>query len=718
MEVEELGVRIDEVTIPDLVQAGLRETDAGVFYDRLHAIVASEHSKPTIWQRVSQELLQPELPFRLHQLLYYSIYKDWDIATQGPPPGWIPAPEVARSSNLGRLLARKNFKTFQELQRWSAHHPEEYFPEVWADESLVFHQQPRCFLDTSKLPGGAWLPGAQLNVAECCLTAKGAKSDSSIAIVYRDEGDEELPVRRLTLSQFRANVSRAANALEAMGFQRGDAVAIDMPMNVHAVTAYLAIILAGCVAVAIPDSFVATEIAVRLRLSKAKAIFTQDVILRGGKKLRLYSRVVEAQSPLAIIIPADGQASSLRLRDGDITWSEFMAKAKHLSRPDEYQAVVQSMDSYTSILFSSGTTGEPKAIPWTHHTPLRCAADSWAHLDVQQGDVICWPTNLGWMVGPMILFSALVNGATLTLYNGSPLGRGFGKFVQDAQVTILGTVPSLVRTWKGSGCMENLDWSSVRAFGSTGETSCVDDDLWLSSRAGSYKPILECCGGTELGAMYVGGNLVQPQAFAAFSTPGMTFRIYILDDSNNPYPDEAACTGELVLHPHNYGASSILLNADHHKVYYQGMPIFNGKQMRRHGDIFQRFHGGFYRAHGRSDDTMNLSGIKASAIEIEQVCNKAHDSVQETAAIAVQPPGGGPEELVIAVVLKPGCKTSSQELQKKLSAHVMSNLNPLFKVRAVAVFPEFPRTASNKLLRRVLRVECAKVLYATRRSRL
>lgn len=152
------------------------------------------------------------------------------------------------------------------------------------------------------------------------------------------------------------------------------------------------------------------------------------------------------------------------------------------------------------------------------------------------------------------------------------------------------------------------------------------------------------------------------------------------------------------------------------------------QQMRRHGDIFQRFSGGFYRAHGRSDDTMNLGGIKvssmlscfhsrfclptilvtvsilvflqrfrffpcfcflvvklvlqASAVEIEQVCNKAHESVQETAAIAVQPPGGGPEELVIAVVLKPGYESSNKtELQKLFYSHVMSNLNPLFKVQ-------------------------------------
>lgn len=719
---EQDGLHIDLVDTEHLLKAGLSSREADVFHDQLQSILSEgRQSMPRIWQRISQELLRPEHPFPLHQLMYFSTYRDWDSAALGPPLSWIPTSEFARQTNLGRLLESKGrellgkqyrspTESLPELQRWSVEHPEQYFPLVWAEQSVVFHQQPHCFLDTRNKtdPGGAWVPGAYLI---------GSKTDSSVALVHRNEGEDDLPVGKVTLSELRANVSRVANALEALGLNKGDAIAIDMPMNVYAVTAYLAIILAGCIVVPIPDSFVANEIALRIRLSKAKALFTQDIILRGGKRLPLYSRVIEARAPLAIVIPADGKASNLELRDGDMLWDEFVAQAHHLSRPDEFKAVVQSMDSYINILFSSGTTGEPKAIPWTHHTPLRCAADSWAHLDVRRGDVICWPTNLGWIVGPMILYSALLNGATLALYNGSPLGRGFGKFVQDANVVVLGTVPSLVRTWKASDCMADLDWSSMRAFGSSGETSSVDDDLWLSARGG-YKPVLECCGGTELGAMYLAGNLVQPQAFAAFTTPGMTCQIMILDDSSNLYPDEAACTGELVLNPHIFGASSTLLNADHHKVYYEGMPLLNGKPLRRHGDIFQRFHGGFYRARGRADDTMNLGGIKAGALEIEQVCNKAHESIKETAAIAVQPPGGGPEELVIAAVLKPGSNLSSKELQKVFSSCIVSNLNPLFKVRAVAVFSEFPRTASNKLLRRVLRVECAKLLYPAPNSRL
>jgi acyl-coenzyme A synthetase/AMP-(fatty) acid ligase len=150
-------------------------------------------------------------------------------------------------------------------------------------------------------------------------------------------------------------------------------------------------------------------------------------------------------------------------------------------------------------------------------------------------------------------------------------------------------------------------------------------------------------------------------------------------------PDNEPCIGEVALVPIMLGASSTLLNADHDSVYFKGMPFFRGRQLRRHGDIFERLVGGFYKAHGRADDTMNLGGIKTSAVEIERVCNKAHEAVLETAAIGVQGPNGGPDQLVIVAVLKKGNQIGLDELQKLFSLAVSSKLNPLFKVLIYSV---------------------------------
>ncbi|KAJ7299898.1 hypothetical protein O6H91_Y121100 [Diphasiastrum complanatum] len=718
MEVEK---SIEDLLPGDIERAGLSPIDAANFYRQLGGIISEVgDSRPATWRRISKEMLLPVHPHSLHQLMYYSTYKHWDDSKYGPPPACFPTEESARESNLGRILEkygpqllgssyRNPIESFPAFQKFSAEHPEVYWPIVFEDLNLFFHVQPNCILDKSDKshPCGVWLPGAVLNVSECCLLPTKNKNDT-VAVIWRDEDNDNLPPATLTLAELRLKVNRVANALDGLGLQRGDAIAIDMPMDVFAVIIYLAIILAGYVVVSIADSFVSNEIATRIRISKAKCIFTQDNIVRGGKVIPLYSRVVDANAPQIVVLPSNGKHIVVDLRNGDMAWESFLSLADKLSIPDEYVAVKQAIEAHTNILFSSGTTGEPKAIPWTQATPIRCAGDAWAHYDIRPGDVFAWPTNLGWMMGPLLIFASLLNGATIALYKGLPLGRSFGKFVQDAGVTVLGTVPSMVKTWKKSSCMDFLDWSRIRHFGTTGEASSLDDDLWLSGQAG-YKPVYESCGGTELGSAFVQGCPLQPQAYATFSTPCMTTSFVILDESRRAYPDDQPCHGELALLPAMLGASNNLLNADHDAVYFKGMPAHNGVILRRHGDLFERTVGGFYKAQGRSDDTMNLGGIKISAVEIERVCNTAHHSVLETAAIGVPPDDGGPEHLVMVVVLKDEQLVDTAVLKKSFSSAIHSRLNPLFKVSSVVIVPDFPRTASNKVMRRVLRSNLRKL---------
>src|SRR5436190_3652508 len=242
----------------------------------------------------------------------------------------------------------------------------------------------------------------------------------------------------MTVGELRALAMRVAANLRRHGFQANDRLAIVMPMTAESVAIYLGIVFAGSVAVGIADSFQPKEIAARLRAARVAGVFTQDFQVRGGKALALYANVIEANSPPAIVLPAKDRLS-LALRKGDIGWSEFLESADH------FEPVSREPSDPITILFSSGTTGEPKAIPWTQTTPIKCAADAHFHQDVHPGDVLVWPTNLGWMMGPWLIFAALVNRATIGLYGGAPTGRAFGQFVQDAKTTMLGVVPSLVR---------------------------------------------------------------------------------------------------------------------------------------------------------------------------------------------------------------------------------------------------------------------------------
>jgi acetyl-CoA synthetase len=470
-------------------------------------------------------------------------------------------------------------------------------------------------------------------------------------------------------------------------------------MTYESVAIYLGIVRRGAVVVSVADSFAAAEIATRLRIGEAKAVFTQDVIARGGKSLPLYERVVEAMGDTgvrAVVLPAGG-AVVVPLRGSDLSWDGFLAGGAGQSR-DSARFCVRGAEEPTNVLFSSGTTGDPKAIPWTSVTPIKAAADAFAHHDVKPHDVVCWPTNLGWMMGPWLIYAALLNDATIALYQGSPLGRDFGLFVQDAGVTMLGVVPSLVKTWKGSGCMEGLDWSRIRCFSSTGEASTPHEMHWLSALAG-YKPVLEYCGGTEIGGGYLTGTVVQPQAPSAFSTPALGCSFVILDDQGHPCDN-----GELALVPPLLGSSNRLLNRDHHESYFADMPTGpNGEVLRRHGDQVERV-GGYYRALGRVDDTMNLGGIKTSSAELERVCNRV-PGVVESAAIAVSPKEGGPSLLVLFVVSRDPESTAIPTLKSELQRAIAKELNPLFKVHDVVLAPSLPRTASNKVMRRVLRAD-------------
>ncbi|KAM7502893.1 hypothetical protein LguiB_001797 [Lonicera macranthoides] len=819
-------MEISEVGVEEVVRAGLQEEEEAkrfvkLLKEEIHRTGGGSSDPKELWRNlVARRLLEPSHPHALHQLLYYAVYHNYPVSVNGPPLYWFPSltcPNIdlrsqSNCTNLGRLMETHGTKllgasykdpisSFSLFQKFSVQHPEEspslqftrliYWSIALKELSIMFCKAPNSILDTSdnSKPGGTWFSGALMNIAECCLqsTSCPRKEDDSLAIVWRDEGYGDTDVNHTTLRELREQVMLVANALDAM-FSKGDAIAIDMPMTVNAVVLYLAIIYAGLVVVSIADSFAAKEIATRLRVSKAKAIFTQDFIVRGHRRFPLYSflcpsahahnitpkfmkqdilenyafrwlkvlimtteymefvldrtnfldgsmhysspkpsgeewnnfvqsssnmkvlRVVEAAPNKAIVIPATRKDLNIQLRKQDLSWKDFLSSVRHLSRPNYCSPVYQPSDSVTNILFSSGTTGDPKAIPWTQVSPIRCAAEAWGQLDVQAGDVFCWPTNLGWVMGPVLIYSCFLSGATLALYHGSPLDFGFGKFVQDAGVTILGTVPSLVKTWKTTKCMEGLDWTKIKLFGSTGEASNIDDDLWLSSRA-YYKPIVECCGGTELASSYVQGNLLQPQAFGAFSSASMTTGFVILDEHGIPYPEDEACVGEVGLFPLYMGATDRLLNADHEEVYFKGMPMYKGMQLRRHGDILKRTIGGYFVVQGRADDTMNLSGIKTSSVEIERVCEQADESILETAAVSAAPASGGPEQLAVFVVLKKGHNTEPDMLRTKFSRAIQNNLNPLFKVSFVKIAAEFPRTASNKLLRRVLRDQLKQELH-------
>jgi acetyl-CoA synthetase len=678
-----MTMKLDRVS---LVTAGASKVQAASIWNALQAVPAGA-SPAEVWSRLTSSALDPTVPFPVHELVFRSVYAQWDHS-QGPPPAWRPTPEEIAQSNIADFCRKTGRRSFEDLRAWSASHRAEFWGNVIVALGIRFRVEPRHVLDDSGGPESArWLPGARMNIAESCFNAPAERT----AVIYQVEDAEP---RRVSYGQLDRLSNRVANSLRAIGLGAGDAIAIDMPMTVEAVASYLGIVKAGCIVVSIADSFASHEIASRLRIANAKAVITQDVVFRAGKTQPMYRKLVDAGAKRVIIVrAADGERPDVEplMRPGDLWWDDF------LLAEDAFHALDRDGDDTTNILFSSGTTREPKAIPWTHTTPIKCAMDGYLHHDIRPGDVVAWPTNLGWMMGPWLIYASLINGATMALYYGSPASHQFCRFVQDAGVTMLGLVPAVVRAWKAVEAAHGLDWTRIRAFSSTGEPSNSEDYLYLMSLAG-YRPVIEYCGGTEIGGGYISGTVVQDASPSTFTTPAFGIDFHILDEDAN-----RAGSGELFLVPPSIGLSNRLVNQDHHEVYFEGTPKGpNGEMLRRHGDEMQALPRGYYRALGRADDAMNLGGIKVSSADIERaVAGPA--GVEETAAIAVSPPGGGPSQLVIYAVPEAGANPDRFALRMAMQRAIADELNPLFKIHDVLIIEALPRTASNKVMRRVLR---------------
>jgi len=527
----------------------------------------------------------------------------------------------------------------------------------------------------------SWLKGAKMNIIDSCFTA----DPTATAIIY-EENDRSLC--RLSYGELNHLSERIAHSLIAQGFSANDAIAICMPMNVYAIAIYLAIIKIGGIVVSIADSFSSHEIALRLTIAKAKAILTQDIIAWGDKSYPLYEKVMASTLEKIIVLPQNHSTVCIPLRQQDCDWQQFLIEAHH-----PITKACHPMDT-CNILFSSGTTGEPKAIPWNHTTPIKVASDAYLHQNIQPGDVLAWPTNLGWMMGPWLVFAALINHAAIAVYPGSAKEQTFGEFVARAKVTMLGVIPTLVANWRQTQCMENLNWQNIKLFTSTGECSNAEDMLYLMSLA-NYKPIIEYCGGTEIGGAYLTSTLIENNYPSLFSTPAMGLDFILIDEHGHK-----ADIGEVAIAPPSIGLSTQLLNANHHDIYYANMPISKeSKTLRRHGDQIKQLANHYYCILGRADDNMNLGGIKVSAAEIERVI-AGISMITETAAIAIDLQG--PSRLIIYAATK-DMSLNQQDILHEMQKRINEQLNPLFKIHEVILVNELPKTASNKIIRRRLR---------------
>ncbi len=639
----------------------------------------------TEWQEHAARLLAEGAPMDAHWEAFQAFARD---PAGTPPITWRPDGPTRSAANLSWLMAQAGVEDYAALHRWSVEHRADFWRLSLERLGVRYATQPASILGaggTAEDP--VWLPGARLNVAASCFQAGKDRP----AIIAGGEGQAN---RIITYGELKAQADQVSHGLVAAGLDPGDAVALYMPMNVECVAAYLGIVQAGMVVVSIPDSFAAAEVATRLRLGAARMLVTVDHYRRGGRAVAMHPKALEAADAVPGVRLVTIAQGAVEMREGDLLWRDLLQDA------GPFEPVAGDPQDTTNILFSSGTTGEPKAIPWTQLTPLKAAVDGHWHQDIHADDVVAWPTNIGWMMGPWLIYATFLNQATMALFEGVPTSPAFVTFLQEAKVSVLGVVPAIVRAWRESAALAPGDLPSVRIFSSTGEASNVRDYLYLTSLASYRAPVIEYCGGTEIGGGHLTGTVLQPASPATFTTPALGLDFVLLADDGTPVEQGM---GELYLVPPSIGLSQRLINRDHHKEYYAGCPKGpGGVTLRRHGDEVQALPGGFWAAQGRADDTMNLGGIKVGSIELERAMNE-HPDVSETAAVGIPPAGGGADRLVVFAVVQGSPDKAA--LRTALQGLIKTQLNPLFRVHDIVFVPALPRTASNKVMRRQLRTQ-------------
>lgn len=606
---------------------------------------------------------------------------------------WIPTAEIIKNANISKVMKEYGFNDVKSFHHWTVAHYEDFWQRVVELLDIRFKHPFHAVCDlTQGIESPRWFPGSKLNIIDSCFKAEPNKT----AIYYLDS---DHTIQLLSYRELDQLSNRIANSLIEQGFKKADPMAIIMPMNVNAVALYLGIIKMGGIVISIADSFSSQEMATRLNIANAKAVFTQNYTVWAGKKIPLYEKVSSAQkifstlnnNSLTIFILKNNpkEEAPILINEKDIHWHHF------LSANDQFSTIPCDPMSTGNILFSSGTTAAPKAIPWNHTTPIKAASDAFFHQNIQSDDILAWPTNLGWMMGPWLIFAALINNAAIALYTDTPMDASFGEFIQNAKVTMLGVVPTLVSAWHATRCMENFDWHAVKRFSSTGECSKPEDMQYLATFSG-HKPIIEYCGGTEIGGAYISSTVIEKNYPSLFSTPTMGLDFIMLDEQGKP-----ANIGEVALIPPSIGLSTFLLNADHHKVYFADMPaLADGTPLRRHGDAIEKLDNSYYMLLGRIDDAMNLSGIKVSSAEIERALTGLED-IKEVAAVASSATQNGPEQLIIFATTD---KTLEKNMiMQKMQQKINSQLNPLFKIHDIIFLESLPKTASNKIMRRLLR---------------
>jgi acetyl-CoA synthetase len=552
-----------------------------------------------------------------------------------------------------------------------------------------------------KAPHAKWFAGGKLNLADNCLDRhlEGPRRHKA-ALIWEGEPGE---TRTLTYLQLHREVCLFANALKGLGVQKGDRVAIYMPLVPEAAVAMLACARIGAVHSVVFGGFSSDSLRDRINDSACKVVVTADGGWRKGAVLRLKDAVDEAVKSC----PSVSAVVVLRRCGNDITWTEgkdhwwhdLAAKASPDCKPEPLDS-----EHPLFILYTSGSTGKPKGV--LHTTAGYLTQVAWTTknvFDLKDGDVYWCTADVGWVTGhSYLVYGPLANGATALMYEGAPMtpkADRFWRLIEKHRVSVFYTAPTAIRAFMrmGDEWPSGCDLSSLRLLGSVGEPINPEAWRWYHEVIGKKRcPIVDTWWQTETGGIMMsplpGATATKPGS-ATLPLPGIDADVVDMSGKSVPL----GSGGYLVVkRPWPSMLRTIWGDDERFKQqYWSQIPgmYFTGDGARRDKD-------GYFWVLGRIDDVLNVSGHRLSTMEIESAL-VSHPFVAEAAVV------GRPDELhgqaVAAFVTLKGGRQPSPELKDELKAHVGKAIGSIAKPAELRFTDALPKTRSGKIMRRLLR---------------
>ena len=612
---------------------------------------------------------------------------------------WRPTKEYIERAHLTAFLREHGINDFDELMSRSTSDVAWFTDAIVKYLDIQFYETYSDVVDlTEGIQFPKWCVDGKMNIVHNCVDKYQLSGVKDQAAVWWE--GEEGSTKSLTYKELFKEVNRCANALRSLGLGKGDAIGLFMPMTPEIVIALLAIAKIGGIILPLFSGYGAGAIISRLVDADAKALFAADGAFRRGKPVEMKHIADEAAEHIPtlnhmIVLKRTGQDVNMK-KGRDHWWHDLVAP-----QLDSAETEVTSAEDPLMVIYTSGTTGKPKGAQHTHcGFPVKAAQDMAFGTDVHPGDVIYWLTDMGWMMGPWLVFGALLLGATFVIYDGAPDYPGTDRLwelVQKYKITQLGVSPTLIRSLIPYGEEQFMkhDLSSLRFFASTGEPWNPDPWMWLFEKVGeSKRPIINYSGGTEISGGIVMGNPILPLKPCAFSAPCPGIAADVFDEYGNPVRNTV---GELVIKAPWIGMTRGFWKD---KERYLDTYWSRWENIWMHGDFAAIDADGLWYILGRSDDTIKIAGKRLGPAEVESILVR-HESVVEAAAIGVPHEIKG-SELILFAVLKQDARPN-EGLRRELQEMVVDEMGKPMAPKSILFVSDLPKTRNAKVMRRMIR---------------